>query len=200
MNLRRFRRPLYKLARRYISYRDGNPYDFARNGERLLLTRIAVMRPRMILDVGANVGNWSAAAHEIMPGATLHAFELSSANFDQLAAQFSGEDRVHTHPFGLGNRNEEIVYKDYGKGSGPNTILTQSDFHDKRTPPCCEKEKYVAGRTFARRQTSQRSTCSRSMSKALRIRCSRAWGSYSRKRESGSSNSSMATPTPTFPS
>lgn len=48
-----------------------------------------------VLDVGANVGAWTAAILEAVPDAIVYSFEPSAAAFSQLSTRFSGDDRVY---------------------------------------------------------------------------------------------------------
>jgi FkbM family methyltransferase len=50
----------------------------------------------VVLDVGANIGEWSAALLNTAPNATVYAFEPSSAAFKQLATRFSSDGRLDT--------------------------------------------------------------------------------------------------------
>ena len=59
-------------------------YDFAVNGEIWLLDRLKNTSVEMIFDVGANHGNWSAAASERFPNAVIHAFEITPAAYKYL--------------------------------------------------------------------------------------------------------------------
>ncbi len=62
-------------------------YDFAANGEAALLRRLAPFGPRVVLDVGANLGDWSAVAAEAFPDAQIHAFEIRLETADDTPLQ-----------------------------------------------------------------------------------------------------------------
>lgn len=49
--------------------------DLDRNGERWLMRTVSPLAPSVVLDVGANIGNWALMALEELPGATVHSFE-----------------------------------------------------------------------------------------------------------------------------
>jgi FkbM family methyltransferase len=55
---------------------QNREYDPALNGEVALLRKLAPFAPATLFDVGANVGDWTLAAHAALPGAAIHAFEL----------------------------------------------------------------------------------------------------------------------------
>jgi FkbM family methyltransferase len=85
-------------------------YDPALNGEAAYLARLAPFRPRVLMDVGANVGEWALAAAAAMPEATVHAFEIADSTATELrrnAAPFGA--RIVVNPFGLSDRYGEIL-------------------------------------------------------------------------------------------
>lgn len=49
----------------------------------------------VVLDVGANIGEWTAALLAQAPGSTAYSFEPSTAAFSVLAERFAGDKRVH---------------------------------------------------------------------------------------------------------
>ncbi len=85
-------------------------YDVSLNGEAALLGRLAPFAPRVLFDVGANVGDWSLAACRHLPAATVHAFEIAAPTAVQLrrsAASCGG--RIIVNACGLGDRDGEIT-------------------------------------------------------------------------------------------
>ncbi len=60
-------------------------YEVTLNGEAALLAKLAAFRPQVVLDVGANVGDWSLAALRHLPEATVHAFEIAPTTAADLA-------------------------------------------------------------------------------------------------------------------
>src|SRR5690606_34205235 len=75
-----------KLLQGAIDGLRGYSYDFDRNGERRLLEVLASVPVRTVFDVGANVGDWSLAAAQALPLATIHCFELSPRTFKTLSS------------------------------------------------------------------------------------------------------------------
>jgi FkbM family methyltransferase len=51
-------------------------FDIERNGELTVLEQFRSSAPRVIFDVGANVGDWSERATGLFPAASIHAFEI----------------------------------------------------------------------------------------------------------------------------
>jgi len=81
---------LEALCHRYLNHRNRHSYDFFKNGESDLLAKVATIRPEIVFDVGANVGDWSSIAHDLFPQATVHCFELSERTFSTLTRNISG--------------------------------------------------------------------------------------------------------------
>ena len=77
-------------------------YDLHGNGESAALQRLARAADiRTVFDVGANRGDWSSAAAQILPAATIHAFEIVPATFDHLKDRFSGNGNIVLNDVGL---------------------------------------------------------------------------------------------------
>jgi FkbM family methyltransferase len=86
-------------------------YDVRLNGEEALLERLRPFAPALLVDVGANVGDWSLAACRHLPSAVVHAFEIAPRTAEELrtnaAAAFP--DRLVVNGFGLGDREGDIT-------------------------------------------------------------------------------------------
>jgi FkbM family methyltransferase len=93
------------FAREYLAAFDNQDHDMTRNGETALLGslgRYCAGRAPILFDVGANRGDWTAAALRAMPSAIVHAFEIATPTADGLRDRYSGDGRVRVHPYGLG--------------------------------------------------------------------------------------------------
>jgi FkbM family methyltransferase len=92
---------------------DGGP---SRSGERAALRALLAYRSpqHLVLDVGANVGNYAAEVPSLTRGrAHVHCFEPSGSACGELAARFGHIPNVETHNFGLGDREQSIpLYAD----------------------------------------------------------------------------------------
>lgn len=69
-------RVVRRVANQAILAIENVNYDMHTNGETWLLHRIAQANPTCVFDVGANEGNWAAAALRLLPGAEVHCFEI----------------------------------------------------------------------------------------------------------------------------
>jgi FkbM family methyltransferase len=67
----------------------------------------------VVLDVGANIGDYSAAVHRVMPHAKIFAFEPSTFALKALERRFQANSSVTIVPFALGSSNStEILWSD----------------------------------------------------------------------------------------
>ncbi|MCU1344104.1 MAG: hypothetical protein JWL70_370 [Acidimicrobiia bacterium] len=89
-----------RVARGYWRSINNWNYDPATNGEEALIQRLAPTLNR-VFDVGANVGDWSAAVRKASPHAELHAFELIPATAQALRQRLP--PAVTVNAFGLGS-------------------------------------------------------------------------------------------------
>jgi FkbM family methyltransferase len=89
-----------KLCRQYLKWFGNASYQPARNGERWLLEALRAEPIRTVLDVGANVGNWSLLAAEQFPEATIYALEVIPKTAAVLRERVGHSDRIR--PFALG--------------------------------------------------------------------------------------------------
>jgi FkbM family methyltransferase len=82
----------FHLSEVYQTAYKNVSYDFAINGELWLLDRLKHLTVEMIFDVGANHGEWAAAASARFPNAVIHAFEIVPNTYNYL------EDTAHRTP------------------------------------------------------------------------------------------------------
>lgn len=85
---------LHRLAAFVESAYVNEGSDFAANGERTLLRKLAQQDFRNVVDVGANYGDWTAEALECWPNATVHAFEVAPITFSHLEQRFEAMHRT----------------------------------------------------------------------------------------------------------
>jgi FkbM family methyltransferase len=84
---------LHRTALLGLGY--GND-DLATNGELALIRRLAARWPRnpTLIDVGANRGDWTLAALDVVPGAAVYALEPAAEPFAELAARVGSRAKV----------------------------------------------------------------------------------------------------------
>lgn len=144
-------REIARAARRYLKRFNGFSYDFDEGGEKKLLQSLQPLDLKVVFDVGANVGEWSEKASGFFPMAVFHTFEISEANFGVLERKLTGNTFVHNR-LGLSNQEGSIAYKDYGDGSGLNTIVPRSCIHDKTQAAILQSVDVTTGDEYCRRK------------------------------------------------
>ena len=104
-------------------------YDIYENGEYDLIKKISKLKFETIFDVGSNLNGWTLVANKFFPEASIHTFEISETSYVS-AKMDPTNKKIIQNNFGLGDKNEFIKYKDYGKNSQINTTILDSNFHD----------------------------------------------------------------------
>jgi FkbM family methyltransferase len=88
-------------------------YDFARNGEAGVLETLRGDHLNVVLDVGANHGDWTAQLLRFHSHAQVHLFEIAPPAYDQLSRNFATKPNVTLYPFGLGSHAGRIPFHYY---------------------------------------------------------------------------------------
>lgn len=101
------------LCRKYTCWYANVSYDLRVNGERFVLETLRAFRPRLILDVGANVGDWTLAANLCCPSAAIHAFEIAKPTFASLVFNTQHVPRLCAQNVGLSDRPGSIRIRHY---------------------------------------------------------------------------------------
>jgi len=101
------------LCRRYLNFYGNLSYDLNSNGEAFALRTVSAFRPKVIFDVGANVGDWTMAAKSACPDATIHSFEIAPPTFQQLVANTRSLKDVYCNNVGLSDRPGSIQLRHY---------------------------------------------------------------------------------------
>jgi FkbM family methyltransferase len=97
--------------------------DMAHNGETWLMQSLADSEPKIVFDVGANVGAWSSLAMAHMGPVIIHAFEIIPETFATLSARLGDSASVVLNPFGLGAEEGEIIMRIFDQSSGLSTLV-----------------------------------------------------------------------------
>lgn len=133
LSARPLRSLLWRAGRKlYLYARREGPNHPARNGEYWLLDAIvrrAAGSSLTLLDVGANVGDWTAhalacLARRARPG-VVHAFEPAPAAHSQLARRFAAEPRVLARAMALSDQRGTASLYLVGDAAGTNSLVDQ---------------------------------------------------------------------------
>ncbi len=103
------------LSRHVLDWQANLDYELDSNGEALVLQRLAQFGPQLIVDGGANVGDWSLAAHTHCTQAQLHAFEIARPTFETLRARVAGCPRIQVHNLGLSDAPGSLTLRHYAQ-------------------------------------------------------------------------------------
>ena len=103
-----FFKALAGLGRSLNRLYENRNHDIYSNGEITVLTKIATMKPTLIIDGGANVGDYSVMANQIMPDCTIYAFEPVEATFQHLLSNIKDLKNVVPIKKGLFKENCEL--------------------------------------------------------------------------------------------
>lgn len=116
-------------------YENGH-YDPATNGEAWLLRQLSLLRPTVILDVGANRGDYALQALEACPYARVHSFEPMPAVFAQLQAAFGQHPRATLHQLALADQEGELSFWFDPTNTGNTSAVpgVQSAIHQLQSP------------------------------------------------------------------
>jgi FkbM family methyltransferase len=149
LKLRNPKQIIIRFAEKFIDRCNNFSYDFHKNGERELIFKLKSINPAVVLDVGANIGEWTKIALNSFPSASIHCFELSNSTYGNLIKNIKNP-RAHLHNFGLSSNEGTFQYKDYGENSGVNTLLLNATYHDARTSPKLKQGILNTGDRFCR--------------------------------------------------
>lgn len=120
---------MWRLGRKMYAFARGDGLNDPRtNGEYWLLDRVmaSCRQPVVVLDVGANRGDWTAQALRV--GLTrdelhVHAFEPSVPTRARLAARFETVSRVSVQPFALSDQTGEGNFYNNADNDGTSSLF-----------------------------------------------------------------------------
>jgi FkbM family methyltransferase len=87
---------------------ENRNHDIYSNGEVTILNKIAKMNPSVIIDGGANVGDYSMISNKIMPDCKIYAFEPVEATFQQFLTNIKDLQNIVPIKKGLFKENCEL--------------------------------------------------------------------------------------------
>lgn len=78
----------------------------------LIASRVVKMgiKPRTVIDVGANVGQFAVASANLFPGAKIHSFEPVPDTVIKLTKNVSKFKNVKVYPCALGDQKDRIIF------------------------------------------------------------------------------------------
>lgn len=113
-----------RLIAEYDWHHNWNNIDFNTNGERWFVEKV-VPRSKCVIDIGANIGEWSQLCLSVNNLVEIYSFEANPATAHVLANQFHAVNNVHVFPYGLGEKDTILEFHDHGAGSGLSSFVSR---------------------------------------------------------------------------
>jgi len=106
----------------------------------LMVSRLAKqqIRPKTVIDVGANVGQFAVASAKLFPGAYIHCFEPNPESVKELEKNIATLPNVYVHPIALGDRATDVQFH-VNTYSPASSILSLGFAHKNAYPSAQEK-------------------------------------------------------------
>ncbi len=113
---------LFNLARffeKLAAYLQGKGYGSASiKQENYLVRKLLNKKARLAIDIGANIGEYTAEIRKYNPNAEIHMFEPSLTNIKKLSHRFSDDNKIVVLPFAVSEKiGSTTLYADEA-GSG----------------------------------------------------------------------------------
>lgn len=87
------------------------------SGEYRVLRIFAKNNPKVVFDVGANVGNWTKELKQYSPDSVVYSFEPVPQTFEKLCQNLKEEKMVYPHEIALSDREGTLVFNFYPSNS-----------------------------------------------------------------------------------
>jgi FkbM family methyltransferase len=94
------------------------------------LSRFLPQPPRVAVDIGGNVGDYTAALRARWPALPVHVFEPSATNISKLLQRYEGQAEVRVNPYALSDFDGQATLHADVPGSGMGS-LSQRDLRDR---------------------------------------------------------------------
>lgn len=123
----------------FLKASDNGNWDFKTNGEQRVLYCLQLASPKLILDVGANTGDWSLMARNLFPECDIHSFEIVPDTFKLLLENTKNDKKIFSNCVGLSNESGKIIINSSSSSSTTATAnkiegLSYHDvYYDKNT-------------------------------------------------------------------
>jgi FkbM family methyltransferase len=112
---------LFKLLERVeglAARAQGKGYETSMAREVELLRSVVPRAPSLALDIGGNVGEYTAQLRKVAPQVEIHTFEPAATNVAKLRQRFQYDPNVHIVPLALSDQEGETTLFSDRLGSG----------------------------------------------------------------------------------
>lgn len=110
----------------YLNHYNYFSYDHRINGEKYLLDKISSLKPKVVFDVGCNVGSWTGTAIKPLRSAKFHCFDIAEDSLNQAKSNLANFSNIAYNLAAISDIDGSIQYRDYGSKSPLNTTLLES--------------------------------------------------------------------------
>jgi FkbM family methyltransferase len=131
------------------AYIQGKGYGAATvEHEFQMVQQLLDREPRLCIDIGGNVGEYTAEIRRKYPQAEIHVFEPSSTNVSQLTQRFSSDGRIKICPVAVTDKSGVATLFSNAAGSGLGSLTQRRldhfniDFNVKETINAIRFEDY----------------------------------------------------------
>lgn len=88
---------------------NNQNWDMSKNGELRVLQCLEIITPKIIFDVGANVGEWSILVSNLYPKCTIHSFEIVPSTFNTLVIKTESMPNIVPNNIGLSDQVGKVT-------------------------------------------------------------------------------------------
>lgn len=110
----------------------GSGQEFHMHGEDWFLKQLSKTNPKVIFDVGSNIGEWTKLARSYCPTTEIHCFEVINSTFHKLYHNLKYDSNLYLNNYGLSNVEEIINFKFIEHNDRISTGLPLLRFDDSR--------------------------------------------------------------------
>lgn len=140
---------LLKFIERAAALAQGKGYGTTTIKQEVkLLQSFSSSKPALAVDIGGNVGTYTAELRKRNPDLEIHTFEPSATNLEKLKAQFGADQLIKVVPLAVSDQSGEAVLFSNEPGSGLGSLTRRRldhfniDFDTKETIQTIRFEDY----------------------------------------------------------
>jgi FkbM family methyltransferase len=110
---------LAQFAERMAAYAQGKGYGATTiKQENNLVQKLLSKTPTLAMDIGGNIGEYSAELRRRNPNLEIHVFEPAATNIEKLEQRFRDDQKITVLPFALSNGSGSATLFSNKPGSG----------------------------------------------------------------------------------
>jgi FkbM family methyltransferase len=121
---------LCRVMQQRSAYAQGKGYGTSTIEQEVnMVQKILGRKPNLAIDIGGNVGDYTAELLQRTPDVEVHIFEPSPLNIDKLAERFSAADNIKVVPYGVSNSTGTATLYSNKPGSGLSSLTKRKLTH-----------------------------------------------------------------------